>query len=213
MNKDQANYHRMFLNVQNVMDRHTAKWSGVPVILNYKNEYDEVLSRIAEKDEAAEGLVSVKDQKDNTRMAIAVKLVMLSGALQAFAYSAGDTDLANAVKVTKSEIIHGREHDVDPIVRRIVNIAQDNLESLTEYNVTADLLTELLTSLADFNALIGKPREILNQKYVTLDAMDKLFDQANDMLNTKFDNIMKMFIESEPEFYEEYTRAREIVDL
>jgi len=56
-------------------------------------------------------------------------------------------------------------------------------------------------------------KNILNNKYVALDAIDQLFDECNALLKNRMDNIMLMFRESNPDFYNGYERARTIVDM
>ncbi len=213
MNKEQGIYFNMFLAVQAYLDEQTGVWSAIPRVTTYKNNVDELISRITEKSEAARAGVSVSDRKDALKTGIAVKLSSLSGALQAYAYDKGDTDLAEKVKVSKSDIIQTKDADMDAVVKRVLNEARTSLNELTDFGVTADVCDEIQTSLDEFQALIGKPRHILNKKYVTLETLDNLFDECNDLLRNRMDNIMLMFRESQPEFYQGYERARTIVGM
>ena len=67
--------------------------------------------------------------------------------------------------------------------------------------------------MEEYKQLIGKPRSILNTKYVALDTIDQLFDEGNALLKDKMDNMMLIFRERNPEFYNGYKRARTIVDM
>jgi len=53
---------------------------------------------------------------------------------------------------------------------------------------------------------------IRNQAFAAMSKLDELFDATNDLLNNKMDKLMLRFSETNPEFYEEYQRARTIVD-
>ena len=95
----------------------------------------------------------------------------------------------------------------------LVKTAKGNLKALADFGVSKEILTEINTSMEEYRVLIGKPRSILNTKFVALDAVDQLIDEGNALLRDKMDNMMLMFRESNPEFYNGYERARTIVDM
>lgn len=105
-------------------------------------------------------------------MAITAKVSALSGALQAYAYDKGDLDLAAKVKMSKSEVLKMKDTEVDPTVRVLLSAASANFEALADFGVTEANIAEIQTSVDDFQALLGKPRTILNKKYVALDSLD-----------------------------------------
>ncbi len=90
--------------------------------------------------------------------------------------------------------------------------ASENMEALAEFGVTPDVVTELTTSVDDFNALIGQPRTILSQKYAALNTIEELFDEGNQILKLNLDNSMLIYRESQTEFYQGYQSARNIID-
>jgi hypothetical protein len=212
MNKTQINHFNMFLNTQGFMDDNTTKWNSIARLTEIKNDFDEIITRISAKSQDAVTMMGVTGKKEALRSQIGLKISAVSGVLQAFAYDKGDTDLAGKVKATKSDIERMREQDINGFVRAIISIAQENIQELAGFGINESNLTETLTSLEEFNALIGKPRSILNKKYATLDTIEKLFDEGNALLNNKLDNIMLIFRESDPEFYNGYERARVIVN-
>ncbi|WP_025863761.1 hypothetical protein [Prolixibacter bellariivorans] len=66
--------------------------------------------------------------------------------------------------------------------------------------------------LDNFKALIGQPRTIRNKAFAAKTVLGDLFDEANNLLNNQLDKLMIRFKFTDPDFYEEYTRARVIVD-
>ncbi|MFW6369785.1 MAG: hypothetical protein ACOC10_01110 [Bacteroidota bacterium] len=212
MKNQHSNHFRMFMSVQDYLDNRNAVWSTIPKINAYKNDFDELIARIAEKNEEARSTVSATERKDQLKEMVALKLAGLSGVLQAFANDIGNLDMAKAVKQTKSGLVKEKDQDVEGIANSLLKTAGDHLNDLADYGITENKLTEISTSVADFTALVGKPRSILNQKYVTLDTIEQLFDECNGLLRNKMDNIMLMFQETNAEFYDGYLRARTIVD-
>lgn len=52
MNNSQDKDYRMFIASQTYLDNFTQTWNTIPRIVNYKNDFDELIMRITEKDEA-----------------------------------------------------------------------------------------------------------------------------------------------------------------
>ncbi|MCF8337914.1 MAG: hypothetical protein K9I74_08020 [Bacteroidales bacterium] len=61
-------------------------------------------------------------------------------------------------------------------------------------------------------AINGQPREYRIKSGVATQELDALFDQADDLLNNRLDNLMKIFVNRNPNFYNGYEKARMIVD-
>ncbi len=212
MNKIQSNQFRMFLSTQSFLDTYAPAWNGIPRLVNFKNMLDEIIARIHSKSETTKLDVGVTQQKEQLKETIASKASMLSGILQVIATEQNNADMAIAVKMTKSDILKLRESDVGASVKNICSKANENIDTLADFGVTQDVVTELNTSVDDFNVLIGKPRTILSQKYAALNNIDDLFDEGNSVLKLKLDMSMLIFRESQAEFYNGYQNARTIIN-
>ena len=212
MNKSQSNQFRMFLTTQDYLNNHSQVWNTIPRITNYKNNLDELIARISDKAEESIQSVGISNRKEQLKGALSVKISSMSGVLKAYAFEQEDNDLANAVSITKSGILKLRDQDIDAMAKKVTGIAEDHLANLADFGITSDSLTEVLSTLEDFNSLIGKPRTILNQRYVALGTLGELFSETSSLLRDRMDNILLMFRESNPEFYDGYQRARTIVD-
>ena len=81
MNKTQTNHMRMFLNTQETLDENTTLWSSIPMLLEVKNNFDELIQRIEETNEKTQpASQSVTANKANVLKALAQKVVSLAGA-------------------------------------------------------------------------------------------------------------------------------------
>ncbi len=212
MNKIQSNQFRMYLSTQAFLDSNASIWSGIPRVVNFKNFFDEIISRIHAKTETTKLGVGVTQKKDQLKDVIANKTSMLSGILQIIAAEQNDMDLVKAIKVCKSDILRLKESDVDATVNNMTTKATENIKLLADFGVTQDIITELNASVEDFNVLIGKPRTILSQKYAALNNIEELFVVGNEVLKLKMDNAMVIFRDLQSEFYTGYQSARTIID-
>ncbi len=202
----------MFLSTQSFLDANATVWNGMPRMVNYKNMFDEIISRIQAKSESTRQGVGVTQQKEQLKEAIATKASMLSGILQIIAAEQNNNDLASAVKMTKSDLTLSKEADIGAAVKNLIAKANENTATLAEFGITPEVITELTTRVDDFNALIGKPRTILSQKYSALSNIEELFGEGNRVLKLNLDNSMLIFRESQTEFYQGYQNARKIID-
>ena len=212
MNKDQLNRYGMLKSTQDYLDSKTAIWSVIPKIVAYKNELDEIITTTGEKSEEARAGTSTRERKDQVKEHIALKVSTLTGTLQAFGHEKGMPDLASKASVSKSDVLKYTDAELDSHVKALISLAQENLAGLADYGVSEALITEILSSVDEFNGLIGKPRAIRSSKFTANHTASQLVDEGVDLLNNKVDKLMLMFRESQPEFYEGYLRARTIVD-
>ncbi|MEN8118543.1 MAG: hypothetical protein ABFS16_16290 [Bacteroidota bacterium] len=213
MNKIQTNQYRMFLNVQESLDANSSLWNMIPILLNTKNDLDELIQRIADVNEkTVSNSKAVTANKEVVLNSVIEKAIVLSGALQAYAAFTGNIKLAGKVKLNKSDLLRARETDVEALVAPVINEARKELDNLADYGVPEVMITELETSVDDFKALIGQPRTVRNQAFAAMTFLDELFDAANDVVKNKLDKLMIRFQFSNTEFYSEYERARTIVD-
>lgn len=211
MNKKQGNYYRMFLTTQNYLEDQLPVFQAIPKIKAYKDELDALLVCISEV-EQTHGTIALTKRKRQLKYAIAMKLSILSGALQAFAFESEDMDLVKSVKITKSELKKMKDLEIDAKVNAILRLAKQFLAELSDFGITESMLIEISNLLIDFNALIGKSRVFMINKYVALHSLEQLFVDVNSLLINKLDKLMLRFKEANTGFYEGYERNRVIVD-
>ena len=185
----------------------------IPVLLNVKNNLDELIQRIADVNEkTVSNSKSVTASKEIALNGLIRKAVSLSGILQAYAAFTDNVPLAGKVKLTKSDIVQARETDVEALVAPVINEARKELANITDFGASEAMVVELETSLDDFKTHIGQPRTIRNQAFAAITLLDELFDTANGVVKNKLDKLMIQFKYTQTEFYSEYERARTIVD-
>lgn len=212
MNKILGNYNAMHLATQRYLDEQSSVWSTISKIVEYKNQFDELITRTADLDTNVKSTQGVSQRKEELKNAMAIKVAVLSGGIQAYAHEIGDLDLAKSVAVTQTYVNQLKDTEVDGFVRAFVAKIQSHIAALADYGINEPRLTELQTTLSEWNDLQGKPRTLLNNKYVNLNSLEELIAEANTLLSTKIDKIMMMFVTTNSTFYEGYKRSRVIVD-
>ncbi|MBI9067257.1 MAG: hypothetical protein JEZ09_08190 [Salinivirgaceae bacterium] len=213
MNKTQQNHYRMFLATQDYLDAQTPVWSTIPRVVTYKNDFDELLTRISELSETASSSVSVTERKKQLRSALSIKISKLSGAMQAYCYDSDNLDLLKKITFSQTDVMRFKEQELDEKIANFLNIMTEHLSNLADFGITNDMVVEASTTHNEFSVLIGKPRVMINNKYIAISNLSQLFDAANALLKQKLDKLMLMFKDSNSGFYEGYERSRVIVDM
>ncbi len=213
MNKAQTSQFRMFCATQNTLNNYSSLWTPIPALQAAKTEFDELIRHIETTNEA-----SLADSEGVTRkkrellLVLGQQVVVLSGALRAYAANTKNVAQAISFKIVKDNLMKARETEVEKLVAPILKFAQANLLVLTDYGITADQVAEAEATLKGFKALIGKPRVIRNKAYAAMTLLDKLLDETGELLKSKLDSLIVRFRFTNTEFYSAYQRARTIVD-
>jgi phenylalanyl-tRNA synthetase alpha subunit len=203
----------MFDSVQAVLNNHEENWNIIPIMVKLKKQFDELIQQIEKlSEEANPGTSKITTGKKVLRKVLVIKATGLSGILQSFASMKKDAALLQRVTFTKSDLNRAKEKEVAAMVRPLLSVARQHLDKLSDYGISEEILTEVETSVNNFDEVIGAPREVKNRAFSKTAAIKDLFFQTNELLRNHFDKLMIRFKEIAPVFYDEYIRARTIVD-
>ena len=195
------------------LDDHTPTWSRVGVIARYKNEMDEFLLGIKDKepDLAYDGQGNTAS-KNQLREQIGLKGAIVAGILYSFAADTGDKQLEAKVQLNKTDFAQQRDQDLPAFAQRLVTTAGKYVEAAAEYGLSEAMVTELSTTIDDYRPLVGLARLRQSAGHVANAEVSQLLDSVLELLNTKMDRVMLQFQATDPAFYDGYQRARVIVD-
>jgi len=213
MNKEHDRYYRMINGVQTVFDENSTVWSPIPVIVDSKNRLDELMQRInAIYSNNHDNSQAITREKSNKRTVAINKAVILAAALSTL----GEIDNIESLKTFKT-IGHSKlerlpEMEMVETTQALAKTAHDHKEALIPFGISEPQIIEMETSLDDFRHLIGEARIVRNSVYANIKEADMLFDEANNLLRTRFDKLIKLFELNQPKFFDLYKRARVIVN-
>ncbi|WP_103069585.1 hypothetical protein [Aquimarina sediminis] len=212
MDQRQINRLEMYQAVQTFMDTNTNIWNGVPVLVTFKNEFDELLLQIGDSKEGQEASrVFLGANKTTQKRFVSEKGDILNDALEAYAAIEGNAVLEQKAAKSFSDLYRLRNQDFVTVITETIALLDQNVAPLGDYGVTEDQVTDLKTSFDSFLVLNGEPRQYrIAQKQATTDLSD-LFDQTTTLLTSKLDKVMKRFKRTNTTFYNGYLAARIIV--
>lgn len=150
-------------------------------------------------------------QKDAARQDAALKGIVLSDALTAYAMDTSNDILQKQVDFHLSDMRNASANDFISICTTIHDQATTHATPLADFGVTAPMITNFNNAINTFKALADAPR---TAKSLTKSASQELLTKFNNLnsLNKNIDRIMGAFRLSNPAFYHAYFNAREIIE-
>lgn len=211
MDQLQANRLKMARTTQTFLNDNAATWSAVPIITNTKTEIDGIVDLIsAEAERQAAASISVTATKAAKKRAVAEKIDILNDAVEAYGAITGNAALENEAAKSFSDLYRQGEEDFRAAAVNQIAMVEEHIDDLADYGVTQALVDDVKADLNGFLELSGKPRTYIITRRQATEGLESLFDQLREG-HERLDKVMKIFKRSQPDFYNGYVAAREIV--
>ncbi|WP_146052876.1 hypothetical protein [Aquimarina sp. I32.4] len=203
----------MFEAVKTYLDTHTNKWNSVPILLSFKNDFEELLLQLQEnKENQAASRIFLGTSKTIQKRFVSDKADILNDALEAYATIENKTDLEQKAARSFSDLYKLRNQDFITIITETIALLEEHLEELADYGVTSNQITDLKNSFDQFLAIQGKPRQYRIAGKQATKGLSELFEQTTSLLNSKMDKIFKRFKNADATFYNGYRASRTIIN-
>ena len=137
----------------------------------------------------------------------------MAGGIHSYATEIGDGELAGKVSYSESRLPKGGPARLVARAETIVDLANKNLEALSEQNITEEKVTDLEAKIAAVKKAAGKPRASTVDRSAANKELIRLRRKGNTILKGRLDKLMVQFRDTNPEFYAKYKAARRIVNL
>ena len=214
MKKDQINRKEMYDSVVAYLDSNAEKWSAIPKVGRFKNQFTAINAQIEQAQENQQtAQVFVGKNKKQLKSTVAYKADILNDSLEVLAMLTGDTELESKMSSSYSELNRLRNADFMVAIKAIVTAVEAHAEVLkTEYGVTDEQIEGLKLDFDDFLAINGQPRAYKIASVQATKSLEQLFTDATEILETRLDKVMTIFKRRDINFYNGYLAARVIVD-
>ncbi len=136
----------------------------------------------------------------------------LASSLHAWCAANEMNDLAVCTDLSRTDITRGTATTVLNRCKDIQKWVTDNLDSLTDYEVTQANLTTLKNRIKAFEAIQTKPRTTKATGKAATRRLESQFGRLDALLTQRLDKLAVKFKQSVPEFWEAYKASRSIVN-
>jgi hypothetical protein len=214
MTKIHENKLTMYLAVDAVLQENAAKSASLPALILSITKFKELIGDIQTKSKefnyAATGKTIVKAESEDLLME---ELIPAVSAVSAYAHATGDTLLAVRTAVTEHTLRHLRDTELVSRCNGLIELAEQNLEKLGDYGITADTVASVRRRLDAYAEALGKKESGVSERASVRKTLFDLFDEADELLSERIDALMQQFRKKETQFYNEYFQARNIWNM
>lgn len=214
MKQVQMNRKHMLDTTLAFLDENPDKWQSIAKIGDVKIQLTDISQQIGTKAEEQEtSQLAIGKMKVALKRTMAQKADILNDQVEVFAIVTGNAELAELMSDSLSSLFRMKNDDMTRRVKLIITSARENQESLVpDYGVTEEQIADLENDYDSFLEINGKPGEYRVKSRMATLGLEDLFTEANHLLTDQLDNLMKIFRRRDPNFYQGYLSAREVVD-
>lgn len=214
MNAQQQAFVQMCSAVVATCNAHTDVVSAFAPLQNALAEFEAALPNVDAalvlQNTTTEGSTGEKADMRQTATTLAVKLadiLVLHGKLT------GKQQLAQDAKVSYRELRNAGDRKFVGYVKTLQTLYNNQLPAdITALGFTAADATALDGLLTNFTQAIGTPRHQAAESQRGTKNLEEALDALEDILEERMDPAARAMRHSQPDFYDEYTTAREIID-
>ena len=211
MNSKQISTVNMQRRVLNFLKRYLTVLAKLPLFNSWLKKYEDNLTLINNLGNQQEtDIRGLRTQKDDMKLSTGIKALDISNRIEAFAKNTGNVVLAQKIHYTDTDLLKRSNHDFMVGITIIYEIAEENKEALVEYEVTAETLADLKTSIDSYKNIMDAPKEGYTGKKQATNQLNDALDQQAIVLD-KIDGLIEMLRFSNAPLYTEYQDTRKIV--
>jgi hypothetical protein len=203
----------MYIVVLNLLLKNPALIALIPavsdVFQSFKVKLAELRSLVKQKVLIITGLS--KDKK-NTKILLADLADFIAAAIHSFAYKSNNYTLLNEVNYTGSKLSVMRDSTLIETCNNIYEIGMNHLADLAFYNVDANTMQTLLTSITLYNDQTALPVAAIEHRKVLTAAIDEKQIELDDFKKHQMDTAMKLLKPTDKTFFNDYKAAGRIID-
>ena len=155
--------------------------------------------RTARRDELAQGMIDLA--------------LDVAGAVAAHADEHKLTELARSVEVNAGTFKRLRIPHRPILAQQIHDTAQPVVAELAPNGVTVASLAELQAQIDLVKTWLDQPRSVIRAKSAATTQLAEVFREADALLERQIDRLVFPARKTHPEFYADYQRARQVLDL
>ena len=211
MNNSQLNKSNMYQAVDLVLDSHKDIWESLPGFVTAAGDLQANISTIASLAQVQSARSGAAAEKGAALESLLDSAIQVAGATRASAVVNKDHELATRANFSRSELGRGRSAEVVSRCRNVWTAANDNLDVLGAFGVTATKLTAFKKRIDEFETAQPRPRQDLANTSAATQTLPELYRQTDELLNDCIDGLVVQFKASDPDFFNAYQSARKIV--
>lgn len=154
----------------------------------------------------------VRMDREDIREELSELSQSLAGIIYNYAIDTSNLELAQQYNLNKTDFTKATLTNYKKLIHMIGGKLRELGDKLYEYGISAETIAEFDTLEKDYFEYETKPREATVVKTAATVSLASLFDEIQDILENRIDKLVLQFKKTNPEFYTEYTNARNEIE-
>lgn len=213
MTTREENKLNMYNAVRTVCEANREKWQTVTAFVRTYELIQEKLTALTpETSLKSQRTVGITNEKSVQRETMCTSAAEVAAALYAFADEQNKIALKTDVSHTFAGLMRLRENSLTTVCRKILDKARKHTGELGEYGLQASAIDELAAAITAYENLQSQPRTVQAQTKTARQNANRLMTEIDALLADRLDKIIEGIRKLHPDFYNQYTTVRNIVD-
>jgi len=214
MTKNQENRLSMFITVEQVTDFYSTEWSNFTAFRDQYAEFKTIIQTINQTVvDQRRKITGVTKDKEVAKNNAVRKGLFISGAVCAYASVTGNNKMADRVSFGLHELSKGRDTELLADLRVILEVAQQNIAQLGDYDLTQDEIDEFAGYIDAYATVLENPRQAITNRSKATKKLKAQISAADTILKNRLDKLINRLKEKSPDFWMQYNDARKIINL
>lgn len=203
----------MFIEADGVMTDWSAVWEeNAPMVTTMgliRNNINAIQAERAIQEGGTQGFTADKAQK---REALSNAIIVIAGALHAYASVGGNAMLKKDSNILPSKLERAKDTEVHYLGTKILELATTNLLALAPYGVLQATLDDLESKIDAYRLVLESPMQQKDRIRAATVRIETLISETENLWADRIDRPIIMYKSSHPEFITQYFEARLIKD-
>ena len=212
MKKKFENWLAMYKAILTVFANFSSSWESSQAfadsVTSFRNKEAAIESLRSKSESRTNGITKEKEIIQEKLVEQTYGIVVI---LKAYFTKTNNNVSFSKVNSNKSKLERLRENQLVAAAKDTTNIARENLEALADYKITEPIVNELETTISEFESKLSSPRITIGERKVAIKELEGLFKEINAILSDETDRMIVPYEKTDPDFYNAYMNAREVV--
>jgi len=203
----------MFRAVVTVFNRYIEWVKKVPALARTVETFTGNLAEIESVHKAQKAeTTGVTSGKENLRDELEDQVLLLAGMLYSYADEQKREDLSALSRIQASDLHSCSQNELLRLCGTLLDKTTETADALGDYGYQPDMLTRANELLTQFREAVPTVRDAQVEKSVATGRLQELINENQHLLDERADRLMRQYQSSQTEFYNEYQKARIIID-
>lgn len=198
----------------NVLIENESIVSSIPAFLTATKRLQFLVKEvIAQEEDIKNNPKGITQDKKTLKAEMAEIGYEIAGTVKAYASDKKNNELYSAIDTTESKLLKLRDEQFGPAINNIIKAAANNLNAAKDHGLDQADIDELADLLDVWDGKKQQPRKAIINRKTSNQAQDEHIAELLNLLNERCDNYANKLKRKNPDFYNQYTNARKIINL